>query len=192
VSAGNIGLFGGTFDPIHNAHLRMAQETAGQCGLSRVLLIPAAVPPHREAGTMAGYEDRFRMVEIACEGDPLLEASRLEERPEKSYSVLTVERFRASLHGPISVYFIIGADAFAAVRTWFRWEDLAGMVTFAVVGRPGAVYDIPSGVRVERVDGVNLPISSSEIRAKLAEGDDDVDLPRGVLDYIRAHRLYTA
>ena len=83
-----------------------------------------------------------------------------------------------------------GADAFAEISSWHRWRDLARLVTFAVIGRPGAEYQVPPDTRVHRVDGVNLPISSSEIRAELAAAADITDLPAGVLDYIRQHHLY--
>jgi nicotinate-nucleotide adenylyltransferase len=167
----------------------MAAAAAEQCALQEVLLIPASRPPHRQQGTYASYEDRFRMVEIACAGSPLLRASRLEEGPEVSYSIDTVERYLESA-ADREVFFVIGADAFADLRSWRRWEDLAKLVTFAVVGRPGAVYDVPDGVRVRRVDGVNLPVSSSDIRSKLAAGEGELDLPAGVMDYIREGRLY--
>jgi nicotinate-nucleotide adenylyltransferase len=170
----------------------MAQAAAGECGLERVLIVPAANPPHRKNGTYAGYEDRYRMVEIACAGESLFQASRIEEGPERSYSIHTVERVRAEWGVDTTLYFIIGADAFAEIRSWHRWKDLAKAVTFAVVGRPGADYEVPENACVRRVDGVNLPISSSEIREKLAAGDQTVDLPEGVLAYIRAHRLYVA
>lgn len=168
----------------------MAAAAAEQCALQEVLLIPASQPPHRRQGTYASYEDRYRMVEIACGGHPLLRPSRLEDGPGVSYSIDTVEKFLSEAVAGTGVFFVIGADAFADLRSWRRWQDLAKLVTFAVVGRPGAVYEIPEGARVRRVDGVNLPISSSEIRTKLAAGDADLDLPPGVLDYIRYKHLY--
>jgi nicotinate-nucleotide adenylyltransferase len=184
-----VGLFGGTFDPIHTAHLSMAEAAREQCGLARVLLVPAANPPHRKQGAHAGFEDRYRMVEIACMGNPSLVPSRLDEGPGKSYSLLMVERFLSETR-ETEPYFIIGADAFAEISSWHRWRDLARLVTFAVIGRPGAEYQVPPDTRVHRVDGVNLPISSSEIRAELAAAADITDLPAGVLDYIRQHHLY--
>ncbi len=130
------------------------------------------------------------MVEIACAGQSLLAPSRLEQGPGKSYSIDTVERLRAQQTAPEPLFFIIGADAFADIQTWRRWQDLSQLVTFAVVGRPGADYAAPPGVRLRRVDGVDLPVSSSEIRAKLKQGDKLVDLPPGVLAYIQKHGLY--
>jgi nicotinate-nucleotide adenylyltransferase len=167
----------------------MAQQAAEQCGLARVYFVPAGTPPHR-AGTVASYEDRFAMVRIACDPIPQFAASRMEEGSQLSYTVDTVERFLANAGPDVELYFIIGADAFAEIRSWRRWEDLAELVMFAVVGRPGAEYEVPAGVRVVRVTGVDLPISSSAIRQKLGEGDQNVELPPGVLSYIREHRLY--
>lgn len=184
-----IGLLGGTFDPIHAAHIRVALAAASQCGLAEVFLIPASDPPHRAAGAIAPYEDRIRMVEIACEGHPVLVPSRLEQRAGKSYSIDTVEALHAEprFHG-VPLYFIIGADAFADIQTWRDWRRLADLVIFAVVDRPGASYEIPPGARVHTVKGLQLAVSSSAIRASLDQGS--ADLPPGVLDYIREHRLY--
>ncbi len=130
------------------------------------------------------------MVEIASAADPVFAASRLEDVPGKSYSVETVKRLRSVLPHSESIYFVIGADAFAEIQSWFHWQELVQLVTFAVVGRPGADYVQPEGFCIRRVTGVNLPVSSSEIRRRLAAGDTSVDLPPGVLDFIRARRLY--
>lgn len=130
------------------------------------------------------------MLEIACMGLPRLSVSALDDRPQKSYSIHTVERLRATLDDADDIYFLIGADAFAEFRSWHRWQDLARLVTFAVVTRPGASYNPIEGVCAREVTGLSLTTSSSGIRAQLARGETDVDLPPGVLDYIREHRLY--
>src|ERR1700689_2766159 len=149
-------IFGGTFDPIHSAHLVVAREAADTFALDRVLFIPAANPPHKETG--APYEDRYRMVELACAEDPRFIPSRLEAGIEKSYSIHTIER----VHAPgLAVFFIIGADAFADIRTWYRWEDVVASVQFIVVTRPGHTYLSPPGARVQRLETVALPVSSS-------------------------------
>jgi nicotinate-nucleotide adenylyltransferase len=178
-------IFGGTFDPIHSAHLIVAHEAAEAFALDRVLFIPAANPPHKEAATP--YEDRFRMVELACAADPRFIASRLEEGRERSYSILTIERLQIPDQ---RLFFIIGADAFADIRSWYRWEDVVAWVEFIVVTRPGHVYDSPPGARVHRLETVALPVSSSEIRQDLAKGRTPPDLPPAVADYIHARGLY--
>jgi nicotinate-nucleotide adenylyltransferase len=178
-------IFGGTFDPIHRAHLVVAREAADAFALDQVLFIPAANPPHKEAGTP--YEHRYKMVELACTGDPRFSPSRLEEDSGKSYSVYTIERVKA-MGG--DVYFVIGADAFAEIQTWFRWQDVVREADFIVVTRPGHQYLSPPGARVHRLETVALPVSSSEIRAALARGETPAELPQVVLEYIRANGLY--
>jgi nicotinate-nucleotide adenylyltransferase len=185
-----IALFGGTFDPIHNAHLRIAREAAGQFALERVWLIPASRPPHKSGVTRTPYEHRYRMVELACAGEPLFEASRLEEGTENSYSIETIERVHTLLGASEELFFLIGADAFAEIGAWHRWRDVIASVDFIVVSRPGRVYTVPEGARVHRLEGVDLAVSSSGIRHKLAEGDDRIDVPPAVLAYIRQHGLY--
>ncbi len=178
-------IFGGTFDPIHRAHLVVAREAADAFALDQVLFIPAANPPHKAAG--ARYEDRFRMVELACAEDPRFVASRLEESQEKSYSIHTIERVLADGG---EVFFVIGADAFAEIQTWYRWQDVVRSVEFIVVTRPGHQYSSPPDARVHRLETVALPVSSSEIRAALKRGEGSEELPDAVAEYIRTHRLY--
>jgi nicotinate-nucleotide adenylyltransferase len=187
-----LALFGGTFDPIHNGHLAMAREAIGRCGLDRVLFIPANRPPHKASGTHATYEDRFRMVELACAVEPGFEASRLEEGTVRSYSIDTIEKVRASLHSGDELEFLIGADAFAEIESWRRWRDVVRQVSFIVVSRPGCEYEIPSGARVHRIDNLEFPASSSDIRRRLSQRDYCVDVPDAVLVYIRDHNLYAA
>jgi len=168
----------------------MARAAAKQSGLVRVYFIPAAEPPHRAKGTFASYEDRYRMVELACEPFPEFEPSRIEDRPGKSFTVDTVIRFRETLDLDSRLFWIIGADAFADLPTWHRWRELAEMVTFAVVSRPGAEHPTSFPTRVQRIEGVDLSVSSSEIRQKLAHHDAGVELPAAVLRYIQQKALY--
>lgn len=179
-------IFGGTFNPIHSAHLAMARAAADQFALGRVLFIPAGNPPHKAAGTP--YEHRIRMVELACAADPRFLASRLEEGLEKSYSIHTIERARALYDGEL--YFIIGSDAFADIRSWHRWQDVVAAIEFIVVARPGHAVDVPASARVHRLEMPESPVSSSEIRKALARGETPAELPASVAAYIREHGLY--
>jgi nicotinate-nucleotide adenylyltransferase len=186
-------LFGGTFDPIHDAHLAIAKAAMERLGVSKVLFIPAANPPHKSDVEVAPYEDRVRMAELACEGIAGFEVSRIEESAaedplQKSYSILTIEKLLGEGRGPL--WFLIGADAFAEIRSWFRWQDVVRFVNFIVVDRPGAVYEVPEGALVRQLSGVQIPHSSSEIREKLAEGDESVPVPAAVLRYVRNRGLY--
>jgi nicotinate-nucleotide adenylyltransferase len=178
-------IFGGTFDPIHGAHLVVAREAADTFSLDRVLFVPAANPPLKDTG--AGYEDRFRMVELACAGEPRFVASRIEEGSQKSYSIHTIEKVKAE-NG--EVFFVIGADAFAEIGKWYRWQDVVRSVEFIVVARPGHSFTIPEGARVHRLETVALPVSSSEIRHALARGESPAELPAAVAGYIRERGLY--
>ena len=168
----------------------MARAAAGRFHLDRILFIPAGAPPHKPA-CHAPYADRLRMVELACEDDPRFQASRLEEGAGRSYSILTVEAVRASMAAGDELFFLIGADAFAEIQSWRRWRDVARAVTFLVVSRPGHLYNIPPETRVERLDTVEVPVSSSEIRRKLAAGETNLDVPPKVLGYIEKQRLYS-
>jgi len=185
-----IALFGGTFDPVHNGHLTMAREAARRCELDRVLLIPAGRPPHKSIGPYAPYEDRFCMVELACDGLPRLEPSRLEEGEQRSYTIDTIAKLRTVVSPDDDLYFLIGADAFADIETWRRWTDVVRAVEFIVVSRPRRKYDVPAAARVRRLDDLEVPTSSSEIRRKIGRGDFDIDVPPAVLQYIKEHGLY--
>jgi nicotinate-nucleotide adenylyltransferase len=185
-----LALFGGTFDPIHNGHLAMAREAAGRCALDRVLFIPAGRPPHKVAGPHAPYADRLRMVELACADDPRFEASRLEEGEQKSYTIETLEKLRPALEPSDKLFFLIGADAFAEIETWRRWQEVIRSVEFIVVSRPGCRYEVPGEARVHRMDDLELPASSSDIRRKIAAGDFGLDVPPAVLKYIEERGLY--
>ncbi len=182
-----LALFGGTFDPIHKAHVTVAREAADQFHLDQVWFIPAAHPPHKPDQMAASYEDRYRMVELACHADPRFRPSRIEAGAQKSYSIDTVEKVRALGEEP---FFIIGADAFAEITSWHRWQDLIRLTEFIVVTRPGHDYTAPEGARVDRLDTVALPVSSSEIRRRLALGEDPRELPAEVAAYIADKGLY--
>jgi nicotinate-nucleotide adenylyltransferase len=187
-----LAIFGGTFDPVHNAHLAAAREAAVRFALDCVLFIPAAHPPHKHGVTRAPYADRVCMAALACAGEPRFRVSRLEEDTARSYSIETVEKVRAQISPGDALYFIIGADAFAEIRTWRRWRDLARAVRFLVVSRPGCVYDAPPEVQFDRLETLNLEVSSSAIRRDLAAGGSPAALPPAVLAYILEHSLYGA
>jgi nicotinate-nucleotide adenylyltransferase len=185
-----ICLFGGTFDPIHNAHLRIALEALKALQLSEVLFVPAGHPPHKQLSQITPYEHRFRMVELACQGWPCFTASRLEEGDELSYSIDSVTKLRQRLRTADRLFFLIGSDAFDEIETWHRWQDLVREVDFIVVSRPGADFRIAPGARVHRLDGLALPISSTEIRDRFARGEPTPEIPPAVRGYIEQHGLY--
>jgi len=181
-------LFGGTFDPIHNAHLEIARTAADRFNFEKILFVPAANPPHKTNRAQAPYEDRIRMAQLACECDRRFEVSRIEEGSERSYSITTIEKLKECGIAPIG--FLIGADAFAEIESWHRWKDVVHSVEFIVVTRPGAVYKLPEGATVYELQGLNIAVSSSDVRARLLRGDFDVPVPPVVLAYIRDRRIY--
>ncbi|HEY3827131.1 MAG TPA: nicotinate (nicotinamide) nucleotide adenylyltransferase [Bryobacteraceae bacterium] len=185
-------LFGGTFDPIHNAHLEIARAAADRFDLTKILFVPAANPPHKPDGATAPYEDRVRMMELACASDSQFEVSRIEApisgNSARSYSIATIEKLRAMGIEPLG--FLIGADAFREIQTWHRWRDIVASVEFIVVTRPGSNWEIPPGAKIHELDGIDLPVSSSEIRRQVAEGGSEIPVPEAVLSYIREHWLY--
>jgi nicotinate-nucleotide adenylyltransferase len=185
-----LGLFGGTFDPIHDAHLAVAREAADAFDLDEVWFIPNAIPPHKTAGRQASWQDRFRMVELACEADPRFRASRLEEAERKSYTIHTLEAVRALLQPEDRIFFLIGADAFAEIDIWFRKQEVFAMVEFVVVSRPGHVYQVPEGARIHRLESLQMNVSSTGIRQRLEAGDTEVPVPAAVLAYLRQHPIY--
>jgi len=187
----NVCLFGGTFDPIHLAHLQIAEEARKKYALDRILFVPASNPPHKEAAGLTPYEDRYRMVEIACKPYPGFVASRLEEGKRPSYTVDTVKRVRKDLDPSGRLFFLVGGDAFDELETWKGWQELVRLTEFVVVSRPDSEYRIPEAARVHRLDGLALPVSSSTIRARLATGEATPELPAEVRAFIETRGLYS-
>ncbi len=195
-----IALFGGTFDPVHNGHLAVATTAANRFDLDRVLFIPSGRPPHKDRGPQAAYEDRYRMVELACRADSRFDASRLEDPKVlgdgKTYSVDTIEQVRAGLGPNDELYFLIGQDAFDELSIWHRLEDVVDRVAFIVASRPHSVSSvrregIAARARFQQLEGVDVPVSATAVRQLAAQGIDlRGSVPDPVADYIRQHQLY--
>jgi len=213
-----IGLFGGTFNPIHLGHLRAAADVRGAFGLGQVLFVPSYIPPHKASADVASADDRFRMVELACLGHAGFVASPVEvEARVKSYSILTLSKVKG-LHPEAWIFFILGVDAFLEIGTWHEYDRVLDECLFIVTGRPGFGLESAAGVlggrlrgRVCRVPeggpvdealfsrfGVfllpikALDISSTDIRDRVRRGErPDGLVPAPVAEYIREHHLYT-
>jgi nicotinate-nucleotide adenylyltransferase len=189
-----IGILGGTFDPPHVGHVAAARAAVEQLGLDRLLLV-VANDPWQKTGQRAvsPAEDRLALTAALAEDIPRAEASRLElERGGPSYSVDTVEQVLAQAGGgPVELYLVVGADLVTELATWHRAHDLQRMVTLAVVSRPGGVSAEAPGWRAVRVEGPQVPVSSSEVRDLLAAGQSVEGLvPERVIRCIRRRGLY--
>jgi nicotinate-nucleotide adenylyltransferase len=190
-----VGIFGGTFDPPHEGHVAAARAVSGQLGLDRLLLV-VANDPWQKSGERAvsPAADRFALTEVLAREIPGAEASRLEiERGGPSYSVDTAEEILAEAGGtPVELYLVVGADLVPDLGSWHRVEDLQRLVTLAIVSRPtGPGPDVPPGWRAERVNGPQVPVSSSLVRELLAEGGSvDGLVPEPVIRCIRRRALY--
>jgi nicotinate-nucleotide adenylyltransferase len=136
-----LAVLGGTFDPIHNGHLRFAEEVATALSLDEVRLVPAGQPPHRSA-PLVSAEHRLVMAHLATSGNPLLRVDGREvQRKEPSYSVITLEEIRAEI-GERPLCLLVGADAFFGLPFWHRWEELFKLAHIVVASRPG--YELTS------------------------------------------------
>ena len=190
-----IGLFGGSFDPIHNGHLIMAQDACEQLGLDYVYFIPAGEAPLRTNTPQATAADRQKMVELAIHDDPRFKLSTVDlEREGVSYSIQTVETLKSE-HPNDRLYWIAGADQAAQLREWRQIDDIAQMADFIFLERDGFHFDtidLPPQIRSHRAPTHTFDISSSEIRQRLKEGKAvNYFLPATVLDYIKTQNLYS-
>ncbi|MBX0326821.1 nicotinate-nucleotide adenylyltransferase [Oscillochloris sp. ZM17-4] len=199
-SAQRIGIYGGTFDPIHIGHLAIAEEARYALGLGQVLFVPAARQPLKDDAQGATPEQRLVMARMACATNPHFAVSDLElRRPPPSYTVDTLSTLRAELDIATELVFILGADAARDLPRWHRAAEITRLVHLAIVGRPGYSLDLAAlesrlsgvGERCTLIAGPRLDVSSSDLRARLALGRPArYQIPDPVLDYIAEHGLY--
>jgi nicotinate-nucleotide adenylyltransferase len=195
----NLGIMGGTFDPIHLGHLAVAEEAREVLGLDRILFVPAGQPPHKAALDVSRIEHRVAMVELAIADNPGFELSRIEvDRPGPSYTVDTLEALGA---GGDRLTVILSAETFAELPTWHEPGRLFEAARVAVAPRWGYPAPDPGWLattfpgredRVSYLEGPRLGVSSTALRARIAAGRSIRYLvPQPVAAYIAAHNLYT-
>lgn len=209
-----IGILGGTFDPIHNGHLRLAVEAVEQCGLGEVHFIPCGTPPHRGA-PHASATDRLHMVQLAVHNNPAFLADQRETyRTDACYTVDTLAALRAELGAQQPLCLLLGSDAFAQLHTWHEWLRLFELAHIVVMQRPGqplgntmskadpallqaytarlapspkALHESPAG----HIVVLNIPaleISATDIRRRCVEGKNIHALvPDAVAHFIQTH-----
>jgi len=210
-----LGLFGGTFDPVHFGHLRLAEEAIGQLGLGGVRWIPAGQPPHRGTPQVTARQ-RLEMVLRSTAGNARFSVDASEvEAAAPSFTVHTLERLRGELGAEQSLVLLVGADAFGGLPTWHRWRDLFALAHIAVSHRPGFPVEMASlppelagefagrrladagELRQAPAGGIatfsmtQLAISATQLRKLFANGKSArYLLPDSVLDYINLNQLY--
>lgn len=192
VTAEKVGVFGGTFDPVHVGHVVAAVETRATLGLDRVLFVVAGDPWQKRGRVVASAADRLALVGAAVDGIDGLEACAVEvERQGPSVTADTLEALAAPNR---ELYVVLGADAVANMPTWKRLEETRDLATVVVIERAGDAHAEPpgGGWRFERVAIPRLDVSSTDLRARLAAGRPvDGLLPPQVLRLIRERGLYT-
>ena len=199
VVPGSVGILGGTFDPIHHGHLVIAEEAREALGLERVILVPAATPPHKPGRPVTDAVHRLAMARLAIEGNPAFSVSTLEvDRGGASYTVDTLEALRED--GIAEPWFVLSAEALAGLPAWREPDRVLALARLAVVPRGGfepldrawVAARFPGRVdRVRFLDGPLLPISGSVVRRRAAAGRSVRYLvPDAVADYIARHALY--
>lgn len=199
-----VGLFGGSFDPIHQGHIEPVLEAQRRLGLDRVVFLPTATPPHKPGRSFAPALARFAMVELALldHADLLVSAHELTlDRP--AYTVETLAHFAAA-EPDAELHLLIGADSFLEISSWVRWREIVDAARLVVLTRPGFRLDglepglapelavaIDAG-RVHFIENAPIAVSSTEVRRRFAAGEPIPDgwLPPRVVRYLRKYRLY--
>ena len=199
MTSSRVGIMGGTFDPIHNGHLIIAESVRDACALEKVFFIPAADPPHKPATIEAVH--RLRMTELAVMSNPHFEVLDIElKREGPSYSIDTLESLAAMYGERYAFHFIIGTDELNLLPTWHRVKKLTALCHFIVAKRQGVEADThriremlgeTAMTRFHFCDTLELEISSTDIRKRIRDGRSvRYILPEAVEHYIKREGLY--
>ncbi len=199
-----VGLYGGSFDPIHIGHLIVARSVAESLGLEQVIFLPSASPPHKDRSELSGQEHRASMVELAIAEEPLFAFNDYDlAREGPTYTVETVAHFREAFGGEAELAWIIGADSLPELKSWHRVSDLVDGCRVVTAARPG--WDAPDlsalkpelsddqifRLRRDTLETPRIDIAATEIRRRVRAGLSIRFLvPDSVLAYIERHRLY--
>lgn len=198
-----LGIFGGTFNPIHLGHLMIAQDALEAFELAKVLFVPCSQPPHKSTGELVAASHRLAMLEAAIEGDLRFEVSDVEmQRDGRSYTVETMRALRTA-HPDVDLFFIIGSDSLAELHLWREIDALLALCRVVTIVRPGVSLESlqeldlklkapwPERLKADVRVGHLVNVSSSDIRYRVAEGMSIRYLvPSAVEMYIAEHSLY--
>jgi len=195
-----IGVFGGTFDPIHFGHLAIAEEVRWFLDIDYVYFIPAAQQPLKQGSHYATPQQRLEMVQLACANNAAFVPSDIElRRRPPSYTVDTLQELQETLGHSVDLHFILGSDAFLIFPKWHAAQQIIRLARLVVLARPGTALNIEAlehelpgiSARATGVIGPQLDIASSMLRQRLANGQPvRYQIPEVVLDYIEHHELY--
>ncbi|KPJ58017.1 MAG: hypothetical protein AMJ42_04095 [Deltaproteobacteria bacterium DG_8] len=213
-----IGLFGGTFNPVHWGHLRAAEEIREMFDLKQIIFIPNNISPHKESGEIVPAYHRLRMLDLAVRDNPQFFTSDVElKRPGKSYSIETISHFKHTLGAELTPFFILGTDAFLEITSWKNYQGLFSLCNFIVMSRPRYELEelhqvIPTQVKkdfryqpdenrfihsshfsIYFTEITLIDISSHSIRT-LIKGGRSIKylLPEEVENYVKEHKFYMA
>lgn len=199
-----LGIFGGSFDPVHSGHVVPVRKAREVIGLDRVVYLPTARPPHKPGRQFVRSQRRFAMVELALLDEPDFEVSAWELTPgQPAYTIDTIERL-LQRDSSLDLYLILGGDSFKQLPSWRRWRDILRLSSLAVLTRPGWDYDevepgLPEEMRRKVEEGGvtfvgNVPVdtSSTELRELFRAGGDIPEgaMPELVIKYVRKYSLY--
>jgi nicotinate-nucleotide adenylyltransferase len=188
----NIGLLGGTFNPVHTGHLILAQECWAELHLEKVIFIPACLPPHKPLAGDVAASDRLNMLRLALEGDDRFEISTFEiDKGGKSYSIDTIRHIEQQYGGRARIHFLTGGDSADTLPEWKDIDRILEKVEFVIATRPGWTGITPYEDRVRRITMPSIDISSSGIRERIEKKQPiDFLVPCRVVRYIREKGLY--
>lgn len=213
-----IAFFGGSFDPVHNGHMGIAQNLTAIFGLDEFVFIPAFHAPHKPDRKPTSAYDRYAMLSLATADGPRIKVSKMEiELPEKPFTVETLERLKIE-YPDAALFFVMGADSWMDIRTWREWEKVLTMVSHIVVTRPGyeigfdhvtaeirgrvidtrnpgGTWDSGLGTGESRIyisDAVLLDVSATNLRKNIRDGAPgwDSQVPSEVANYIEKYQIY--
>ena len=197
-----LGLFGGSFDPIHRGHIEPVQAARKALGLDRVIYLPTAVPPHKPGRVLAPAHARYAMVEMALLEEEGLYASTFEltlERP--AYTIETLEHFRETMPG-VDLHLLIGGDSYADLDHWVRWREIVDAARLVVLTRPGWILeeaslspdlaDLAKSGRVVFLGQPPVDVSSTRLREAFSRGEQPPagSVPESVVRYVHKYDLY--
>ena len=208
-----IGFFGGTFDPIHNGHLRLADNALTECGLEQIVFIPAAIPPHKSPVHLAPFSHRVEMLKAALQGRQEFVCSTVEaELPAPTYTVDTLRYLRQRYAPDTGIFFLTGLDAFLEITTWKEYRELLHIASFVVSEREGESYSQQKELLADEIgycrqkriwigedgmlpicflNGTPLALSSSMVRQRIRQKLSISGMvPDGVCRYIEKYQLY--